>query len=218
MKGIDLSRWYRVGLVVFWCGFLFKVMHWPLAAFLLIIGSSLPVWVTLIPFAGTSGASRTVQWARLAIATWHIYLLFRLQFWPTSFLVPVIAAAISMVALVRSIRLKHTLGSMGAVLAVVAVLGVFVTSQPPHRIFRQVNMLRMPPVPSPMVWDRYSWLLYLDKHYDEALVANDSAQAAVPHAVDPGPGLLDTLRVHQAHIVARDWHQFTWEAPHTHLR
>jgi hypothetical protein len=208
-----------IGYIFFALGVICKFMHYPGAAVFMFLGVVLfcvCVFLSFIVKNKNTGKAKP-DFVGLAVLFLFIYFLFRLQFWPSQTIFWILAGVASIVAIILFIRNKNKIKPAFIVMLMLLLLSEVSYFTPYSQMYYFINLNKVLNSEDREVyfvpWERYSWQLYWEGHYDEAIQANDSAMKALNFILSNHIGNLDTadmqlLRIHNQAIKNRNWNSF----------
>lgn len=183
MKKLLISAW-----TIFAIGLVFRLLHFPLSALILILGTLLVFIHSIIYIAKNAKTNLPSSLLHLSYALLTIYILVRLQFWPVG---PIIlgCSSIFIIGLLVTIAcfVLHTTRKIPFRFAQLFLAAYFVfffvlSFTPAHKIYYFVNLSSVINGDTRNIrykaWDKYSWFLYIADEQDQAIEANLNAQKA----------------------------------------
>lgn len=203
------------GYVVFLIGIVFKFLHFPGAAILMLLGSLFLLLFYSKRLIKKEDRSISKNLTGLAAAFWAIYLLFRIQYW-SYIVIPMLAALGFTIAAIQ----YRKAGSFKVVSRTIVLLALFAISAiaaftPTYFIYYLVNLNE------PMnenyrkysytAWNKYSWFLYKDGEIDMALEANEKAFEAAKKSINEymeDTTILTVLINNKQDIMKRSWNNY----------
>lgn len=179
MKRVTYFRPIEVlPVIIFLVGFALKTYHVPFANIILI--SSGPVAFIILLLNNVFRQDKTFLPAKSMLAlsnsVWLTYFSFRLLFLPSAPYIFYLAIGLSAITLVFSIYKKQLVIIQKLVLIIHIALGIFLASYPNSKLYYMTvlgkSAKEYPTDYSYWVWNNYSWYLYHEQQYDDALDAN----------------------------------------------
>lgn len=117
------------------------------------------------------------------------------------------AAFILFLAIVYSIRKKMYFRFLSSFVLLLMGVHIFILIQPRHKIYEFLNITYNIKIENDyQTWDKYSWFLFIDGHYDQSLEANKKALAIVQQTNDTAFARMVTE--HGELITAKKWKKF----------
>lgn len=213
-------------------GFCMKYLHLPLANILLMLSMPLPLFYYLLRsitqihknpnLAKEDKAFLPSAFLGGSITIWLLYLTWKFLYLPivTPFFYLGCLISVGMVYMV----IRHKAVEWVPLLAFVffGTCAVTLYSLPTHKVYRFMNLHDTDLADKEkgaFVWDTYSWHLYQDGEFDQALEANTKAKEAAvwenelkTNSTTAQP-IIQELEMHREQIQARSWYQFKslWE-------
>ena len=182
MKKISpfFERLFIVPIALFLLIFILKLTHQPGAGLMMVITAGLSLLtgiISLLVFALKGNFLGGL--IRLTLNTLLIYLVFRLMYWSMAqevFYVGMVLFAVTIVlTLVKNVQMKAIHYSLIGFF----VLNLLISFVKAHKVYYVMNLTETFHAEgrnySPLVWDKYSWFLYLAGETDKALEANAKA-------------------------------------------
>ena len=189
MKRITYFRPIEVlPVLIFLVGFALKTYHLPFANVILI--SSGPVAFIILLLNNIFRKDKTFLPAKSMLALcnslWLTYFSFRLLFLPSAPYIFYVAAVLSIITLALSIYKKQLVIIQKLILIIHIVLGIFLMSYSTSKLYYDTVLGKSAkeyPTDYPyQAWDNYSWHLYGEQLYDDALDANVLAKISAKSA------------------------------------
>lgn len=224
MKVFRICSW-----AIFIIGLLFKILHWPGASLLAVLGATLLILHSLIFLAKNAKNQLTQSLMNVAIAAWMVYLLFRVQYWNHAQTVFLIALALTITASMCHVILTNKPKNSAMPFYGVVVLGLLLSSMRAHQVhgFMALNpvLYSKGRTIDYYGWDKQTWFLYLAGKYDEALEANEKTIQALTlriehtdlppshHYFHINGDLKSYLTGRKVQISQRTWNQFIEDSP-----
>lgn len=203
------------GLSIFWIGFAFKVMHWPLASLGIIVGTLL--LVIAVPLRPRRDG--VVDWLgvclRGTLATAHLFLLVRIQFWYGAPQLLLLHMAMTGILLVVYFRSNFRPLRAAFIVPVFALLSLGIYFVPAYTISYHLGVgspLHRDLAPySYHGWQNYSWFLHLAGEESRSLAAMDSALMAAQRCVSENghdPAIVHFYQTERARLLAGMWDSY----------
>ncbi len=195
--------------LVFVSGLAMKLFHMP--AHTIVMGAGLlamMIYYVMSLVSSTSAKKRTGSWLGLSTVSWLIFFLAEVKFMGGTLILMMLALFISILSLLMTLREPGAL-SPGRifVLLVALFLSASTSWMELHTRYYVFNIHF-----SETAWndyvtlDKYSWLLYKDRQFDEALVMNSKAYDAAK--ANGATEYIPTVEEHEEAIIKRNWGSF----------
>ncbi len=195
--------------LVFVSGLAMKLFHMP--AHTIVMGAGLlamMIYYVISLVSSTSAKKRTGSWLGLSTVSWLIFFLAEVKFMGGTLILMMLALFISILSLLMTLREPGAL-SPGRifVLLVALFLSASTSWMELHTRYYVFNIHF-----SETAWndyvtlDKYSWLLYKDRQFDEALVMNSKAYDAAK--ANGATEYIPTVEEHEEAIIKRNWGSF----------
>lgn len=195
--------------LVFVSGLAMKLFHMP--AHTIVMGAGLlamMIYYVISLVTSTSAKKRTGSWLGLSTVSWLIFFLAEVKFMGGTLILMMLALFISILSLLMTLREPGAL-SPGRifVLLVALFLSASTSWMELHTRYYVFNIHF-----SETAWndyvtlDKYSWLLYKDRQFDEALVMNSKAYDAAK--ANGATEYIPTVEEHEEAIIKRNWGSF----------
>ncbi|HTL82133.1 MAG TPA: hypothetical protein VL651_10535 [Bacteroidia bacterium] len=208
---LQVKFFFIAGSILAVLGFVFRIFHLPGGGMASIVGLGSCAMSFMIEelFQKSRFAIRLMN---MGTAVLLIFILFRLQFWPGAMQMFIPGAIGSVVGIGLLLNSEKTDSPRLLPPAVVLCLAFSIAFIPASKLYYFIHLNE--PINSEyrktdfQSWDKYSWFLYLEKHQDEALKANDSAMNAYRLAPTNNhyPPFSDSLlQKHRAAIQQGNW-------------
>jgi hypothetical protein len=203
--GMSYIHSMRLSLIVaFAAGLVLKLMHIPLHTLLLLVVVAVGIG-TSVP--GLRGERKAEAWCRMAFWTWLLHLVALLKLFPFRTGTLLLAAAISVVALILALRqrpvptaLRHLAGAFVVIMLALAI--------PTSTRFHFTNLrFSLERDTDHITWDKYSFLLLREGRTNEALAANGAAVEAAMASHDEEA--VEQLRTRRESIERNSWERYT---------
>lgn len=220
MKRLLITSW---GLIA--SGLIFRLLHYPGASFLLVVGTFLLVLESMIYFIKNAKANLPNSLLKLSYSLLTVYALFRIQYWPMgpifmgyylSFVVVALVTITSFILIsVRRIPFRLSQRFLVVYFAFVVILS-FTSS---HRIYYFFYLNKLLNTESRnhdfRSWDKYSWFLYIAGNQEEALQANKNAESAIQACLNTSDceGAIpysNVVKQHRKLIQGRNWTDYEY--------
>ncbi len=198
--------------LIFLVGLLMKMLHLPWHTIVMAIGlSAMMIFYVMKLINGKPGRIRNAGWLGLATVSWLIFFLSEVKFMGGTLILMGLALFVSILSLLMTLREPGAL-SPGRIFVLLAALFLSASTSwmELHTRYYVFNIHFSPSVWSDyLTLDKYSWFLYKDKKYDEALVINGKAwdAAKAVGAIEYIP----TVEEHQEAIKKRTWGSYELE-------
>lgn len=219
MKKLLLIAW-----VMFIIGLFFRLLHYPGASVILVLGTLLHIIHSVIYLAQNAKSNLVMSFLHLSYASITTYILFRLQYWPggpmimgfSLFFIIVLLITLYYFKLQLTSKVEFKLPQIFLVLYFVIFIALSFTHS--YSIYYFMNL-------NPVLngdsrntdyysWDKYSWFLYIANKQEEAIEANQNAQKAANEylKIIPDPKTsqyLISIEQHGQQIRDKNW--TAWE-------
>ena len=204
---------FSLGLVV-------KLLHYPGASILLLLGTLLLSIHSIIYLCKNAKTNLSISFLHLSYSLLTIYILFRFQYWSCGpmilgfsllFLIGLFATLICFFLLFKN---KSQFKFPQIFLVIYFVFFFVLSFTHSDRIFYFFNLNTVLNSETRKTnynsWDKYSWFLYIANKQDEALEANHKAQKAVEEYLKITSDRnavydLDLIKQHEQQIQNKDW-------------
>ncbi len=178
MKQLQTIAW-----IIFLLGLIFKLLHYPGAAILLILGSTLLFIYSLVYLFKNLKTNLPYSFLNLSFSFWTIYLMFRFQYWNFAQEIFVVAFLVTITCLSLHLINQTKFKLPQIILTLYFLFSIKIAYTNSDRIFYFFNLNTILNYDSRNLdfhsWDKYSWFLYIVNKQDEAIIANQNAQKAV---------------------------------------
>lgn len=195
--------------LVFLSGLVMKLIHMPGHTIVMGVGLlAMLIFYVVSLVTSSSGKRRTASWLGLSTVSWLIFFLAEVKFMGGTLILMMLALFVSVLSLLMTLREPGAL-SPGRIFVLLAglFLGASTSWMELHTRYYVFNIHF-----SENVWndyvtlDKYSWFLYKDRQFDEALVINSKAyDAAKANGADE---YIPTVEEHEEAIIKRNWGSF----------
>ncbi len=195
--------------LVFLSGLLMKMLHLPWHTLVMAAGlGAMLIYYVMKLITLSPGTRRNAGWLGLATVSWLIFFLAEVKFMGGTLILMGLALFVSILSLLMTLREPGAL-SPGRIFILLAALFLSASTSwmELHTRYYVFNIHFSPSAWSDhLTLDKYSWFLYKDKKYDEALVINGKAYDAAKAvgAIEYIP----TVEEHQEAIINRNWGSF----------
>ena len=172
-----MKKVLAAGLIIFFTGFILKFFHVHFHAIIMIVGLVIGIIAqTAISFQKEDDKlSKMISWASIC---WLLLLLFTVKFWVYSYIFLFIAAALTFVAAADAMKEKRLI--QFKLLALTCILSMIFYIMPTHERYYLMSIKFNYEIETDYYsWDKYSWFLYNNQKYEEALEASDKAVSLV---------------------------------------
>jgi hypothetical protein len=190
---------------IFLIGLILKFFHFPKNAIIMMVGIFLMLLVYSI-------ASFNKKYDRLssiigfATSFWLISLLFTLKFWPFSSLLLLISAVLTVISIVYSNKLKRLKElKLLCISSIICLIFYLMSSDIKYYL---VSIKWNQEIETDYYsWDKYSWFLYQNAHYDKAMeTSNHALKIANQQAKQYGEAeFVDIINDHNKMIKNKTW-------------
>ena len=189
--------------VIFFLGLLLKLFHIHYNAVIMLIGLLLMLVANIALLIGRDSGFN--GWLGIASTCWLTLLLFTIKFYPFSDAVLTIAIIFSLAGVVTGLKRKDWKQLASLTLNLLLALGFYFT--PSDSKYHLFNIRWNYEVATDFFsWDKYSWFLYKNQKYHEALEA--SAKALEIANQQNELEWSEMIKEHQEKIQARNWTTF----------
>jgi len=215
MKRITYFRPIEVlPVIIFLLGFALKTYHLPFAHVILLASGPMAFIILLLNniFRKDKTFLPTKTMLALSNSAWLTYFSLRLLFLSGAPILFYTAIVLTVVTLVLSTYKKQLVVIQKLVLFVHVALGIFLMSYSTSKLYYSTVLGKSAkeyPEDYPyFVWDNYSWYLYDEQLYDDALDANVLAKISAKSAFKAGnmdSSIFYRLEDNKAKIENRNW-------------
>ena len=162
----------RISYLIFLTGFLLKFFHIHYNAIMMMAGiAGLLIFVCV---SMIRKETRNASLPHLVIMLWLTHLFTIVKFFPVADVFMWLASGASVVYGISIIRQKKAI-PLVSILSVAAV-AIYMRSMPISDRYRVLNISRNYEAETDYItWDKYSWFLYRDGRYEDAMEASDKA-------------------------------------------
>jgi len=184
-----MKKMQIIALITFLLGVVFKLLHYPGGALILLLGTLLFFVHSIIYLFKNAKTNLPMSFLHLSYSFLTMYLLFRFQYWscgPRIFGSPLLFLIVLFVTLTCFVLLfKNKSQFKFSQIFLIVYFAFFWVLSYIHsdRIYYFFNLNTVLNSEARETnynsWDRYSWFLYIANKQDEALEANHKAQKAV---------------------------------------
>jgi len=201
-----------LAFLVFLGGLIMKLFHIPYHTVVMGAGLFFMLILYVTKLASRKpGVQKNAGWLGLATVSWLIFFLSEVKFMGGTLVLMGVALFVSVLSLLMTLRETGPL-SPGRILVLLAALFLSASTSwmELHTRYYVFNIHFNPAAWTDHVTlDKYSWFLYNDRQFDEALVINGKAyDAARLHGADE---YIPTVQEHQEAIKKRTWGNFDIE-------
>lgn len=198
-----------ISFLIFLSGLAMKLFHVPYHTVVMGAGllCMLLLYVTKLA-SQKPGIKRNAGWLGLATVSWLIFFLSEVKFMGGTLVLMGLALFVSILSLLMTLRETGPL-SPGRLFILLAALFLSASTSwmDLHTRYYVFNIHFNPAVWSDYVTlDKYSWFLYKDRQFDEALVINGKAYNAAK--ASGAEEYIPTVQEHEEAIKKRNWGHF----------
>jgi hypothetical protein len=195
--------------LIFLSGLVMKLIHMPGHTIVMGVGLlAMLIFYVVSLVTSTSGNRRTASWLGLSTVSWLIFFLAEVKFMGGTLILMMLALFVSVLSLLMTLREPGVL-SPGRIFVLLAALFLSASTSwmELHTRYYVFNIHF-----SETVWndyvtlDKYSWFLYKDRRFEEALVINSKAYDAAK--ANGAEEYIPTVEEHQQAIIKRNWGSF----------
>ena len=189
---------------LFTTGIVLKFLHLPKNAFVIMSGILLLLIVNCVKAINRKESYFNI-YKGFATTVWLTLILFTLKFWPFTFYILIVAVVLTAIALAYGVsdkKLKHT-KLMGACL----VISLIFYTMPSDIRYELISIEYNQEISKDFrSWDKFSWFLYQNGNYSDALIASKKAlsiakkQSQVDYVV--------FISNHQELIKTKNWESY----------
>jgi hypothetical protein len=191
------------GFAIFFIGFFIKFFHIHYNAVVMLAGLLILLVTCLV--AIIKKGSGTNGWANLAATFWLALLLFTVKFYPFVSVVLALAVVSSIVSVVTIVKTKTWKAT--AFPAICMLLAIIFYLTPADSKYHLMNVRWNYEIETDyFTWDKYSWFLYQNGKYEEALDASSTALRIASEVGDPE--WENFIADHRNRIEQRSWTTF----------
>lgn len=180
---------YWLPLSIFITSQIFRIMHWPGSAILLILVPMIQLTFAIIDVIKLRKIKNaSIKLVPFALGFIYLYLLYDLLMWPGLDAMLGLAAVFSIVVLIIAVARVKSIKSPELLMLALLGLSVFLFFVPGHKQFKFFSSLESEEYlnTQSFYWFEYSRLLYEDQEYEEAVKAIDKAISIDCGDVEPG--------------------------------
>lgn len=193
-----------IAALIYFTGFILKFFHLPLTAWMMISGLLLMIIILMYALFAKKADGIFVG-IGLTSATWLTALLFTLKFWPFVPVLIILASLLTVLFGILAVR-KGKVRSLIPLAGSVAITSIFYL-MPADTRYYLISIKWNHEIESDYFsWDKYSWFLYQNGKYDEAIQASEKALGCAKDAEETM--WIELIEEHHAAIVNRDWNHF----------
>ena len=193
-----------LSILIYFIGFILKFFHLPLTAIIMLVGLFLMI-IALGYGVIAKKIDRLGALTGFAMAMWMGVLLCSVKFWWTVNIFLAIAAVLTLLAIRQAFKDNHR-GQL-KLMAFSLCLSLFFYFMPTDTRYYLISIKWNHEIETDYFsWDKYSWFLYNNQKYDEALVASDKAvQLAQQSGLEDW---IEFISEHNEKIRAQNWTSF----------
>jgi hypothetical protein len=198
-----MKKMLIAGFIIFFIGFFIKFFHIHYNAVVMLAGLFVLLVTSMVAIikkeSGVNG------WVHLAATFWLALLLFTIKFYPFVTVVLTVAVVASIVGFVTIVRTKTWKVSVFPAICMALAVTFYLT--PADIKYHLMNVRWNYEIDKDFAtWDKYSWFLYQNGKYEEAL---DASSTALRIASDVGdPEWENFIADHRNRIEQRSWTTF----------
>ena len=203
--------------IVFLIGFAFMTYHLPGNAIIMIVSGPLAFVISLLQNIFRKDKSTLIPKLMLGItnATWLFYISIKLLFWTNSGIVWGIAIALSLATFILSINKKQIVVFQKLLLIAHISGGTFLFLYPNSKLYYNTRLSKeatqYPDEYHYSIWNKYSWFLYKEESYDEAMDANVLAKISAKSSIKMGTAdssAIEKIEENLQKIESRSWDHY----------
>lgn len=184
MKKLQIIAW-----ICFLLGLIIKLLHYPGASFLMVLGVLLLLIHSILFFTKRFKDKLPESLLNFAFLIMTIYLLCRIQYWncgPTILgfsLLFIVLAGVSVTTMILNFRNATKIKMPLILLIIYFIFSVWISFIHSDKIYYFFNLNEITQkenrIENYRAWDKYSWFLYVTDKQDEAIKANINAQRII---------------------------------------
>jgi hypothetical protein len=198
-----MKKMLIAGFIIFFIGFFIKFFHIHYNAVVMLAGLFVLLVTSMVAIikkeSGVNG------WAHLAATFWLALLLFTIKFYPFVTVVLTVAVVASIVGFVTIVRTKTWKVSVFPAICMALAVTFYLT--PADIKYHLMNVRWNYEIDKDFAtWDKYSWFLYQNGKYEEALDASSTALRIASEVGDPE--WENFIADHRNRIEQRSWTTF----------
>lgn len=193
----------RLSYIIFLTGFLLKFFHVHYNAILMIVGMA----GLFISFCVSVSRKETRYESifHLVILLWLVQLFISVKFFPLANSFIWIASGVTLLFLLMILKQKQIIRSIPVI--PVAIIAFVIWSMPRSDRYKMLNINWNHELDTDHItWDKYSWFLYIDGRYDEAVSASNKALEIAQSLNDEH--WIRFITEHNNAIKERDWDRY----------
>ena len=205
-KPSPMKLFERLSYFIVFVGFVLKLFHAPFHTWIILLGLALLFgFYSFTAIAKRKPKAENI--AGFAITFSLTALLFTLKFYPFNMIVFVLACAASLAYIIFGLISKSfTKGYFALWIFCFIALGVFRFMPASKKYYMWCVKFNHSIATDYFTWDKYSWFLYTDGKFDEALQASDKALDILKTEQDEE--FLNMVKGHHEKIVSKSWDRF----------
>ncbi|MBL7965003.1 MAG: hypothetical protein JNM31_14310 [Flavobacteriales bacterium] len=192
--------------IAFCIGLVLKLLHLPYHTVVLLIVLGVALGWCIVQLV--RGKEQATAWAALAVWTWGAHLVALLKLFPFRSATLVLAAAITLAAIIMLVRRRPLATRPMQVLGGVFILAMLIMAVPTADRYHFTNLRFSLERDTDFIsWDKYSFFLLREGRINEALAANDAAEEAAMK--DQDEAAAELLRGRRGAIEQDAWERYT---------
>lgn len=193
-----------IAVSIFVNGLISKFFHFPFNAIIMMIGLLALIVIMII-----AAIKRTLSPLNLIIGFtsifWMISLLFILKFWPFTIILISISTLLTVFALVLAFRKRQFKNLLPLGIGMTLALTFYL--MPTHTRYYFVSIKWNREIEYDFFsWDKYSWFLYQNGKYEEAIKASNKGLRIAQEANDAY--WIDLISEHNTQLKSKNWNKF----------
>lgn len=201
-----------ISFFIFLGGLIMKLFHVPYHTIVMGAGLFFMLILYVLKLASRKpGIQKNAGWLGLATVSWLIFFLSEVKFMGGTIILMGVALFVSILSLLMTLRETGPL-SPGRIFVLLAALFLSASTSwmDLHTRYYVFNIHFNPSAWTDYVTlDKYSWFLYKDREFEEALVINGKAYDAAK--LNGADEYIPTVQEHQEAIKKRNWGTFESE-------
>lgn len=176
-----MKKAFLISLAVYFLGFILKFFHAPFHAIIMLGGIFFMLAASIRTFIKKPDELNGML--GIATALWLTFLLFTVKYFPYSNIVLLLAAMVSTYAMISTIKVNLMDQKLMLGFAVVLALAFYFTPTDTRYYYMSIKWNHEVETDF-RSWDKYSWFLYINHKYDDALKASQKANQILENSSD----------------------------------
>jgi asparagine N-glycosylation enzyme membrane subunit Stt3 len=122
---LKTKRMYIVYLILLVIAIVFKMMHWPGSALILLFSVLFPLLDVIVQLVRKTKDKEARIWSAVAMLFWSVFMVFKFLHWPGEMVLLVPAVVFTAIMVLRMIQNKNKFSFRLISIVILAVFGIF---------------------------------------------------------------------------------------------